>query len=259
MFGWSKPAPPPGLLIDIFSETTFIGDEFTPRSIRAAWKAGGAKRWLDNPVTKNMLFMAAQDITDAIRFQSLDGGFASNIGAMGASTVLPILGVSQYTPELKKWEELHNKKEELGQMFYGLPWDNLNSEAQETLKANHPELEILKRQAAFEGREIRKASLQEEAARRVQENLEPKNQEELKRLEMHVSGLSRNFGDWRLNDERYERYKQLTAFIVNRELSDVIGSGWQTYSDSDKRTIIKDIINAAKAEARDVVKDEANR
>ncbi len=263
----SKTSPPIGLFWDFLSGETFRGEEFTPRSLKKLWKEGTpVEKLFDNPIWRRTMFMAVQDLTDAIRFQSLDGGYASRIGA-GVSALPAFLGVGVQTYERSKWEETYEKKESLGLNYYGRSWDDLSRDAQKIIRRNHPEIESMEREAKFEMREKggvldlrRITEEQADAARKVQERLDPKFQEEIKRLGMIMPGLSRNLGTWRLNDERYGKYKHFTSVYLNHDMAkEMSRKAWQGYDDDKKRDRLEDTISKAKSKARRRVEKEAGK
>ena len=210
--------------------------------------------------------MTMQDLVDAVRFQSLDGGYASRIGTGILTAGVPAaLGIGVQTFEKGKWQESFEKKESLALKNYGMRWDDLSRDAQSVIRTNHPELEDMERESKFERREEggvldlrRMQKEQTDAANKIKGKLEPAFQEELDRLRIIIPGLGRRLGKWSLNDENYDYYQQLTSFVLNKNMKkEMARRSWQDYDDDQKVDRLESAISNAKKTARVQVEKKA--
>ena len=242
----TKLSPPAGLVWDVLEGQTFMGDEMTLEPT-----------FLARDIPSRVAPMVMQDIYDAVRFQGMDG-----ILPVTSTTAFFGLGVGTWEPS--KWELLRREQDSLANTTYGKEWDNLNEIQQKLLQRDNKLLDNLKREAAYERtvfpylEEIKKDQLV--AGLDVEGGLLKGTQKELARLKIRVGSLPRTFGDWTLNDERYEKYKTLLTKELQLLLSKAMKEeGWKVRPDEEKTRFIEKAIEVAKTRARTLIRKEARR
>ncbi len=242
----TKLSPPAGGAWDILEGQTFMGDEMTLEPT-----------FLLRDIPSRVVPMVMQDIVDAIRFQGLDGTLP-----ITSTTAFFGLGVGVWEPS--KWELLSREQDDLALTTYGKEWDNLNEIQQKLLQRDNKLLDNLKREAEYERtvfpflEEIKKEQMV--AGLDVEGSLLKGTQKEMARLKIRVGSLPRTFGDWTLNDERYEKYKTHIIKELQPLLSGAMKEkGWKTKSDDEKIRFIEKAIEVAKSRARTLVRVEARK
>ena len=232
----TKLAPVPGLAWDIKTGETFRGEpvEPTPEFI--------TKRSLEM-ITP--LFI--QDVYDAWRYQGIDAQFPLSAG-------LAFTGIGVQTWELAPHAELELQKDSLSrQTFEGKNYDELSyiesRELDMDILINHPGIVDLERQVKFESEGVnflrRQAIEDRKSERRLEKRLNKKLREELAINLISVGGVSRTFGNWRLNPEQYKEYEQKVAKNVN-ELFDEMKPLWDTKTKENKYELMSQILRSAK-------------
>lgn len=242
----TKLSPPAGLVWDILEGQTFMGEQMKLEPT-----------FLARDIPKRVIPMVMQDIVDAIRFQGMDGMLP-----VTSTTAFFGLGVGTWEPS--KWELLSREQDDLALTKYGKEWDNLNEIQQKLLQRDNKLLDNLKREAEYERtvfpflEEIKKEQLI--AGLDVEGGLLKSTQKELARLKIRVGSLPRTFGDWTLNDERYEKYKTHIIKELQSFLSTAMKEeGWKTKSDETKTRFIEKAIEVAKTRARTLIRIEARK
>ena len=242
----TKLSPPAGLVWDVLEGQTFMGDEMTLEPT-----------FLARDIPSRVVPMVMQDIYDAVRFQGMDG-----VLPVTSTTAFFGLGVGTWEPS--KWELLRREQDDLANTAYGKEWDNLNEIQQKLLQRDNKLLDNLKREAEYERtvfpylEEIKKDQLV--AGLDVEGGLLKSTQKELARLKIRVGSLPRTFGDWTLNDERYEKYKTLLTKELQSLLSKAMKEeGWEARPDEKKTNFIEKTIEVAKTRARTLIRKEARK
>lgn len=242
----TKLSPPAGFAWDVLEGQTFLGEEmvFEPT-------------FIGKEALKRTVPMVAQDIIEAVRYQGLDG-------ALPITSITAFFGLGVGTWEPSKWELLSREQDHLANATYGKEWDKLNEVQQDVLKRDNKLLDNLKREAQYERtvfpflEEIKKEQLV--AGLDVEMGLNKKTQKEMEQLKIRVGSLPRSFGDWTLNDERYEKYKTYITEELKKQLSPVMEEAeWETKSDERKRSFIEKAIEVAKKRARTSIRIEARK
>jgi len=172
-----------------------------------------------------------QNTWDTLR---VDGVLLSLVAA-AASTYSA--GINTYpTPAYIEREELQDK---IAQQRFNKDWNDLNASQQIKLNLQYrKQLEPFEKQIKVERY---KADLeiilreQKDAEKWILKQL-PKDQQNLIKSNGINVRVSRNIGDWRLNDERFKEYQRLTAQYLKEQLN--------------KTTNIQVAINIAKSKAR---------
>ena len=136
---------------------------------------------------------------------------------------------------------------------YGVKWDDLTEGQQKTLRGKIPEIEIWEQKAAVE-RADRSEYETYKAGRRVTERLSPDIQTALAESNV-ILALSRKWGDWKANDERYEQYQDYATEEIARRIGERMREpSWSGLALDQKRRIIMARIEAAKEIARSKVR-----
>ncbi|KKL52927.1 hypothetical protein LCGC14_2280560, partial [marine sediment metagenome] len=242
----TKLSPPAGGGWDALKGETFIGDEMSLEP-----------SFLVRDIPKRVVPMVMQDIVEAIRFQGMDG-------LLPVTSTTAFFGMGVGTWEPSKWELLRREKDELAYMTHGMEWDSLNEVQQKLLSRENKLLDNLKREAAYEQtvfpflEELKKEQMM--AGLDVEAGLLKETQKEMERLKVRVGPLPRSFGDWVLNDERYEKYKTNITKELQKQLSSVIKEGqWKTKSKEEQIRFVEKAIEVARARARTLIRIESRK
>lgn len=242
----TKLSPPAGVVWDILEGQTFMGEEMTLEPT-----------FLARDIPSRVAPMVMQDIVDAIRFQGLDG-------ALPITSTTAFFGLGVGTWEPSKWELLKRERDDLANTAYGKEWDTLNEKEQKLLRRNNKLLDNLKREAEYEQtvfpflEEIKKEQMI--AGLDVEGGLLKRTQKEMERLKVRVGLLPRSFGDWTLNDERYERYKTHITKELNKILSPALKApNWAKRPKEQQIKFIEKTIEIARKRARTLVRREARK
>ena len=242
----TKLSPPAGLAWDILEGETFMGEQMVLEPT-----------FLATDVPKRIAPMVMQDIIDAIRFQGMDG-------LLPVTSTTAFFGMGVGTWEPSKWELLAREKDDLANSTYGMEWDKLNEVQQKLLTRDNKLLGNLEREAAYERtvfpflEEIKKEQLA--AGFDVEAGLLIGTQKEMERLKVRVGSLPRTWGSWTLNDERYEKYKNLLTKELQQILSPAIkAEGWKKKSKEIQIMFIEKAIVNAKTKARTAIRIEARK
>lgn len=240
-FGRSKLAPAPAFIVDLYTGTTFIGDEMTI----AKWPKQIRERFMP---------LAIQDIYEATKHQGL------SIGAITLPAAT--LGIGAVSWEPSAFQRATLLKNETAQHYFGKKWDDLGPITQRLIHKYNPEIEELERQGKAErtGYPFVQRMLKEQdaAGRKIQAALPEKLQEEMERLRVAIGGLGRVVAkDWFLNDVRYEQYQALTLEELLKRSGQIKGKSWESLNKKQQRKLLENIISQAKKTARNKIKTEA--
>lgn len=242
----TKLSPPAGLAWDILSGETFLGEEMVLEPT-----------FLARDIPKRVAPMVMQDIVDAIRFQGMDG-------LLPVTSTTAFFGMGVATWEPSKWELLSREQDDLANSTYGMEWDKLNNIQQKLLKRDNKLLANLEREAAYERtvfpflEEIKKEQLA--AGFDVEAGLLKSTQKEMERLKVRVGILPRTWGNWTLNDERYEKYKSLITKELKQTLPTVIKvKDWEKKSKEIQIKFLEKAIENAKVKARTTIRIESRK
>lgn len=242
----TKLSPPAGGGWDALKGETFIGDEMSLEP-----------SFLVRDIPKRVVPMVMQDIVEAIRFQGMDG-------LLPVTSTTAFFGMGVGTWEPSKWELLRREKDELAYMTHGMEWDSLNEVQQKLLSRENKLLDNLKREAAYEQtvfpflEELKKEQMM--AGLDVEAGLLKETQKEMERLKIRVGPLPRSFGDWTLNDQRYEKYKTYITKELQGTLSAAMAKdGWPKKTDEQKTMFIEKAIEIARKKARTTIRIESRK
>lgn len=231
----SKLAPVPAFFYDWYDGTTYTGEEMADVPIKSQLR-------------QRLIPLAIQDIGDAVAYQGLKEGAITLPAA--------ILGIGATSWEPSDFQKAALLKDEIATKYFGKKWDDLSVISQRAIKQSNPQIEDMIRKAKADKTSVpfveEMLKKQIKIGLEIQGKLPPNVQKEMKRLYMRISGLNRTISDgWYLNDERYEKYQELTSTYLNRSLPKVMTSGnWRAISDDNKRKLIEEVISTAKEVAR---------
>jgi len=239
----SKLSPLAGMTYDLATGTTYEGEEI---------KAEPAV--IGELLYNNLIPLAAQDIIDA--------GYYS--GFYNALLVAPLVfqGVGGQTYPMTLSKKTTIIKNQIAQSVLGRNWDELGPDVQKILREARPRIKVIEAQARAES--TYKYNLnrikeeQEETAARVFNSLPEFVRAELQRNYIVMPGLSRRYGDWFLNDERYEEYINLTSKYLNIILPKLVRNPrYQRLDILSKSAIVQDAISRCKKMAREQIAAKA--
>lgn len=233
----SKLSPPAGLTVDLLRGETFLGKQLEMEPEIVA-----------EQIQERLTPLFIQDLTDAIRYQGLNG----------AAVVAPLAlhGVGAMTYPVTASSESARAKDVYAQKYFGRKWDKLGPEPQRALRAYVPQISLAEEKAKTERENydfIAKMKEEQAAAgRKIENNLSKSVKTELNRLIIHVGGLSKHIGtNWYLNPKRYKQYQSDTQNILNKILPKIINNRmWKTLPDEVQREVLKSFIDEAKKTAR---------
>ena len=240
----TKLAPVPGRVFDVLAEETILGEAVEPTA-KFAGKAA----------FESLVPLFIQDSIDAWRFQGADAQFP-------ISATLAFTGIGVQTWEVAPFAELELARDSLArQTFFGKNYDELSfSEATELdrdILVNHPGITELEREAKFSSEGIRfhlKIAREERKSERLLESRIDKNLlADLNNIKLSVGGVSRTFGNWRLNDEQYKEYQERVATNIN-SLFKEMKSLWDTKNTEGKFELMSTLLRSAKLLAANEMK-----
>jgi hypothetical protein len=240
-----KMSPPAGLAWDILEGKTPIGEEMT-------FRPTDVKREAVRRVTP----MVMQDIHDAIKYQGIDA-------ALPITSTTAFFGVGAQTWEPSKWTLLSREQDRLALETFGAEWEKLSAREQLELRRDNALLSQLKREAKYERTEYpgleRMKQEQLQAGFDIEQTLPRQVQTEFERLKVHVGPVPKTWGEWSLNDERFDQYKKHIAEYLGPSLSRLIKNRtWQSTPERKQRLMIERRIELARNRARKLVRKEAN-
>jgi len=240
----SKLAPVPGVVHDVATGTTFEGDEISTEAAA-----------IGDLLVNNLVPLAAQDIIDA--------GYYSRFYHSLLVAPLAFHGVGAQTYPISPYKRMQLQKDQISKSTLGKKWNELGPDVQEALREARPQIRRVEIETASERaykydlnrmRDEQKAS-----ASLIVKSLSKPIQDELERNYVVMPGINRRLGKWFLNDERYEKYVNLTSKYMNRVLPLIIKSGeYQRLDVLSKSHILQDVITRCKKEARRQITAEAN-
>jgi hypothetical protein len=190
---------------------------------------------------------------------AIDQGWAS-AGSRGAMELM-----SQATNEVKEYAStlLIKERNNSAQNEYGTNWENLSEGQQKGLMADNPNIKEFETKAKAESSSYdylpETLKQQDAIGEKVQGSLDPLIKKELRGLSVKVGGLSKSFGQWKLNDERYQQYQDYLTEELNSRLGEIVNDyEWSKMDDTDKQITLNTQIGIAKETARNRVRSEAN-
>ena len=243
----SKLAPIPSFIVDLKTGTSFVGDEITLASLK-------------KPIPENLAFqrffpLSGQEIAEAFAHQ---GGAAAWLTIPAAT-----LGIGAGTWEPSSFQKLALQRDELGQKYYGEKWDDIGPVAQKFITRFNPELVLLEQEAKYERSNFSFVGdilkQQQISGKEVESQLPTSMQSEMQRLRISVGGLSRNIGNWQMNDLRFEQYKDLIAAEIAKDARILESESYTGVSDKFRQRRLENIVKRAKKSAGRKIRTEAIR
>lgn len=244
----SKMSPLVGTGMDIVTGETFLGEE-----IKVIPKELSVEEITENIVFRNFIPLFWVDVADAIDEMGLKGGGLASPG---------FFGVGVQTHRITDGQKIFLYKDSIAWQDYGMGWDDLSKMKQRLIKNKHPEIEQMELEVRTGEKKVPmlESSIREQqkVGKEIQKSLYPEIKSELDKLNFNIGGLSRTFGDWYLNDERYKAYQEFTTERLNEMLSDLFKSNaWLKSADDIKRRLLEKFIGNAKKMARKKVEIES--
>jgi hypothetical protein len=227
------------LIMDLYTGKKYIGEvEYTPKGMLKELYEKTTYLWL-------------QDAIDAYQNDSL----AQAAVALPAS--ISGIGVSSY-PESAFVTETKTKDQYARQEF-NKEWDDLSPIQQKVLSVKYQDIGKVEFATKVERQKepVDKVDLREQvkAEKYIYGKLKPELSKALKQYGISLK-ISRKIGDWYLNDDRYEQYKNSVIKGLNTvAFNKIIQSN---IPDERKAEIIKFLIDTRKEIARNIVKTQAN-
>jgi len=211
-------------------------------------KVRAEPEFIAEQISERLVPLFIQDVSDAIRFQGMDG--------LAATVPLAIHGIGAQTYETTPSMEATQLKNTYAQRVFGVKWDELSPKAQELLRENRPEIVEAERRARIDRENYdwadKRLAEQREAGRKIRRSLPLKVQKEMNALAVDVGGLSRYIGkNWYLNKKRYDEYQNKTKQLLELMLPRVISMPlYKRGSDTVKRAMLDEAIARVKSQVR---------
>ncbi len=269
-----------GLIARWWTGTDFMGKDIWEMPDLAPYAAGekgplgkqfaGEVQGLQNVLGEKAgkgVYLAGREVANALATQilsatweaAIDQGWAQTL-SRGAAEIF-----SQGTNEVTEYAStaVTKMKNKLAQEKYSKKWDDLSDVQQRQIRGYSTTLRDLEKEAAkvkpnsyeYVGETIKK---QAEVGREVQKGLDKDIQTQMTSLGVSVGGLSKNIGDWKLNDARYKAYQDTVKEVLNPRLREIMDRPtWSDLSDEQKAKAIKTQVDRAKEIARNKIKGAA--
>ena len=239
----TKLAPVPGRAFDVLVGETFLGEPVEPTA-KFAGKA----------TYESLVPLFMQDTVDAWRFQGVDAQLPISSG-------LAFTGIGVQTWELAPFAELELAKDSLSRQTFGKDYDQLSfsevNELDRIILVEYPGIVDLERETKFESKSVRFLMKQALELRKSERTLKKRMDKQLltdfDEIKLGVGGISRVFGNWRLNDEQYKEYQERVAKEINRLFKDTQPL-WDTKNTEGKYEMMSSILRNAKLLAANEMK-----
>lgn len=174
------------------------------------------------------------------------------------------MGVQSY-PVMPSQQSVIMKKK-LAIETFGKDWDEIGPALQKALYTIHPELEMQDRIVKATRNDWNSISLRttesQLAGKEVMKDLPDNVQEELIGLNLTIGGLSRQVGSssYFLNEDRFNKYKDMTAKILDSILPKIVQSAEYQSLDNESRYKIMDaLIKKSKSVARQSILNDTSK
>jgi hypothetical protein len=141
-------------------------------------------------------------------------------------------------------------------------WEDLSPRQQEKLRREVPEINEFEEKASFERLPSEEVSLSEQnkAAKKITRAMPQNVRDELDAVQVRIPGLSRSWGDFWLNDKRYEEYQKETSEEIEKRLSRLVGMArWDKMPDEQKAKRLRTTIQDAKSKVRATLKRQMEK
>ncbi len=244
----------------------YAAGEKGPLGKQFAGEVQGIQKALGEKAGKGV-YLAGREIANALAPQILSATWEAAIDQGWAQTLSRGLAetFSQGTNEVTEYAStaVTKMKNKLAEEKYSKKWDDLSDAQQKQLRGYSTSLKELEKEAAkvkpnnyeYVGETIKQ---QAEIGKKVQRGLDKDIQTQMTSLGVSVGGLSKNIGDWKLNDARYKAYQETVKEVLNPRLREIMDRPmWSSMSDEQKVKAIKTQVDKAKEIARNKIKGAA--
>ena len=240
----AKLGPVPAAVLDILKGETFFGKDIKADEDGLAYE-----------MYSRFVPFFLQDMADAIDAEGMGKGAA--IGG------LAFLGAGTQTYSMTKGAESAQLKERLALEYLQTPWDELGQIGQDFLRARHPEIEMLDRQAKWERQNQSFMAQIEKSTKASKEKVYkamPRDvQQELDENQIILSGVGRRIGtNWYLSDERHKEYEDGVVNAYRKVMPKLVRSKvWDRIPPVARAELIKRVADEIKKGVRDKIVGEA--
>lgn len=253
----ARSSPGASLLIDALTGNTFIGEQFG-----APPKGEWGKQLEQMKIPKWMQGLGKETwnrLGPLTMQDSIDTFIEEGLPMAITATVLSGSGIGVQTyPEMPNVTAM-KLKDSYSKLYFGVDkWDDLGPLQQKALRQKYAEIRGVEQAVKVEGAKrisdykyvARLIVEEKKAGREVYKKLNKPMRNALDTYGISL-GLSRKVGDWRMNDEKYERYKYLTTKGLNKfNINRIMQSNM---TDEQKTKAIQLIINTVKKAAREII------
>jgi len=240
----SKASPLAGLAADtLLTKRTMMGDPMT-------------KEQFAKELGKQFIPITFEDMYDIAQVEGFN------------SSTIPLLPFIVHGIGVGAWEETPsaryiNAKTDMSMERYGLPFEDLAPSQAKMLMKDNMYLSTLKLQSDFEKNSTpevvkRVVEYNERNAKEVEDMLGLKAKKTMEQFQIKLPGITRRLGDWYINDERFEIYKEYMARTITHMLSGLDTSKLDPTNPEHSKAV-KEVINDARKHAREYIKLYAER
>lgn len=222
---------------------------------------------------QSAVYMWVMDATDAIRDNFETTGILPTVvegAAVGATSMLGA-GVNTYPDS--SWVKLHQYRQGMAKKMYDKDIADLSyGQYVRLLRSKDAEQATLRRQVAKDAKNDDEITInrseQNQAGREVVELMSDDASNVLEAMELRPNlSLDRSVEvtmpngvteKWRMNDDRYEKYKAFTAANLANRIGNIVADRkykWSEKSPEEKKQLMSNVIEAAKKDARERVKN----
>jgi len=240
----SKASPLAGLTIDtLITKRTMMGEPMT-------------KQQFAKELGKFAVPISFEDMYDIYQIEGFN------------STSIPVIGAMIHGAGVGTWEptaqaKYSNAKTDIAMERFGMAFEDLAPSQAKALMANNVYLDTLKKASDFERNGTpqmvaRVVASNEKEAADVYNRLGTKAKKIMNDFKVKMPGVPSRLGDWYINDERFEIYKEYMARTITHYLNRIDTSKLDP-SNPAHSDAIKEVINDARKHAREYIKAYAER
>lgn len=257
--------PMASMIADIMAGQTFSGDKpFSPPKGEAGKtmdEMGVPKevQGISKEVYNRAVFLWVQDFMDAWEQENI--GMALTTGALSWA------GINTSTYPETAYTTFVKYQDNIAQLEYGKNWEDLSqAQTARILKKYRVQLDDGERKVKLDQNvdsnfEYVGNLIEEEkkAGKAVLATLSPENQQAITDLGIQL-GMSRAVGDWKLNNDRFKEYQDVTGKFLDERLTVVrTGSNWSKLTPMQREKAITNVINKSKEYGRKIVARDSNK
>ncbi len=228
----SKESPIASVVTDVLVGKKYTGEEMNLFKFNQ-----------ENEFYQRLTPLAIQDIVDT----SINDGWPLMLVAGPAA----FYGIGIQSYKETKFQEALKVKEDSAKRQFNKSWEDLTPQQQKVLRRIDKNIGITEKEAALErtdydflGDIVQKEM---DIGRKIEKSLPSNLRNVIESSGSKVGGISRNFGEFRLNDKRYQRYQSFITENLNILLSNrTKQSDWDNLSKDRKQKIVDKLIDRAK-------------